>query len=269
MREEDVRRYERILVRGARLPEGSARRARLRTRAIEGFLPLADGMARRYSGRGESLEDLVQVARVGLVKAVDGFHPDRGSFLAYATPTIRGELKKYFRDQCWDVRVPRPVQDLRARVRAAVDELAQQRDHLPTVTELADRLDVDEKEVEEAVLAHQAYSAESLNATARTEDQQGEVGDLLGDADQHVELVPEWVSLRPALDQLPERERQMLRLRFFDNLTQHEIADRVGISQMHVSRLISRTLSGLRDWMNGDCDHVEVCHHRGSTTRSA
>ncbi|WP_203662427.1 SigB/SigF/SigG family RNA polymerase sigma factor [Actinocatenispora rupis] len=233
---------------------------------IEGFVPLADRLARRYASRGESLEDLQQVARVGLVKAVDGFDPELGGFLGYAVPTILGELKRYFRDQCWDVRVPRDLQDLRRRVHQTADELVQQKGHDPSSAEVAAELDVDRASVTAAVGADRAYSASSLNAPARQDGQGCEVGDLLGDNDEQVEWTADRVSLRPALDQLPERERRVLAMRFFDDLTQTQIAERIGLSQMHVSRLISRTLDGLRAWIDGECDHVEVCHERPHST---
>jgi RNA polymerase sigma-B factor len=133
---------------------------------------------------------------------------------------------------------------------------------MPSTTEIADSLHVDEKAVDHAMLADQAYSAASLNAPTRRDDTGSEVGDLIGERDEQVDLVPDRMSLGPALDRLPSRERWILHLRFVDDLSQTDIADRIGLSQMHVSRIISRTLSGLRAWIDGDCDHVDTCHQR-------
>jgi RNA polymerase sigma-B factor len=269
MRDDQVRTTERLLRRMAALPADSPRREPLRAQVIEGFVPLADRLARRYARRGEPTDDIVQVARVGLVKAVDGFDPSRGAFLGYAVPTIRGEIKRYFRDQCWDVRVPRELQELRRQVHLTVDNLLQETGHDPSTAEVADELHVERDTVLAAIGADQAYTAASLNAPARQDEGSCELGDLIGDRDERVEWAAERVSLRPALDQLPERERRVLVMRFFDNLTQAQIAQRIGLSQMHVSRLISRTLDGLRAWIDGECDHVDVCHERAPRQRAA
>ncbi|GAA4203124.1 SigB/SigF/SigG family RNA polymerase sigma factor [Actinocatenispora rupis] len=257
-----------MLRRMAALPSGSTRRTTLRTTAIEGLVPVADRIARRYANRGESPDDLVQVARVGLVKAVDGFDPALGGFLGYAVPTIQGELKRYFRDQCWDVRVPRELQELRRDVQRTVDELAQRAGHDPTSAEVAAALRVDRRAVLAALGSDRAYSTASLNLPVRRDGQSCEVGDLIGARDERVELVADRVSLRPALDQLPDRERELLFLRYFENQTQSQIAARVGLSQMHVSRLITRTLAGLRAWIEGDSDRVDVCGQRTAARRT-
>jgi RNA polymerase sigma-B factor len=252
--------YETIAARLARVEPDRADRAAVRSEVIEGFLPLADRLARRYTGRGQRLDDLVQVARLGLVKAVDGFDPALGTFVGYAIPTIRGELKRYFRDQCWDIRVPRRLQELRMAVNDATDALAQQLGHLPNRTELAADVGASEDEVDECLEAGGAFSALSLNAPC---DEQGsELAEQVGAADTLLDEVPEWVSLRPALDQLPQRERDVLVMRFFLNMTQARIAEHIGVSQMHVSRLLSRTLRGLREWIDGDTSHVQVCEQR-------
>ncbi|HEY3507233.1 MAG TPA: SigB/SigF/SigG family RNA polymerase sigma factor [Actinocatenispora sp.] len=258
--------YERLLEQMAGLPADSPRRQSLRAEAVGGLLPLADRLARRYAHRGESMDDLVQVARVGLLKAVDGFDPAAGAFLGYAIPTILGELKRYFRDQCWDVRVPRQVQELRQRVHQAEESLAQVVGHDPSTEEIAERLHVGRDAVRAAVVADRAYTASSLNMPTRQDDGSGcEMGDLLGGCDERLEWAADRVSLRPALDRLPDRERQVLAMRFFDNLSQSEIAERIGLSQMHVSRLLARTLAGLRAWIDGEADHVDTCHERRRT----
>ncbi|HEY3501885.1 MAG TPA: SigB/SigF/SigG family RNA polymerase sigma factor [Actinocatenispora sp.] len=238
------------------------RRKALRTRVIEGLVPLADRLALRYANRGERSDDLVQVARLGLIKAVDGFDPARGDFLGYAVPTIQGELKRYFRDQCWDVRVPRRLQDLRHDANAAADRLSQRVGHEPSVAELAADLAVPERDVLAAIGAGAAYRVASLNAATRQDGAGCEIGELVGAPDHRVEEVPDRVSLRPALARLPARERRVLALRFVDGLTQAEIAERIGLSQMHVSRVLSRTLAGLRAWIDGDASAVDVCGQR-------
>jgi len=254
--------------------DGDPRRAEARSAAILGFLPVADRIARRYARRGERLEDLTQVARLGLIKAVDGFDPALGPFLGYAVPTISGELKRYFRDQCWDVRVPRRLQELRVSANGLADSLAQRTGREPGTDDLAAELGVGSGDLGAALAAATAYAPVSLNAGTRG-DGGGELADLLGGPDEHLEQVPDRVSLRPALARLPDRERRVLALRFVDGLTQAEIGERIGLSQMHVSRLISRTLAGLRDWINGDAPRVVVCGarhrrpHRTPDTRAA
>jgi RNA polymerase sigma-B factor len=242
-------------------PAGDPRRAVLRDRVIEAFLPLADRLAHRY-GYGRFEEDLTQVARLGLVKAVDGFDPARGAFTAYAVPTIRGELKRYFRDRCWDIRAPRRLQELRAAAHATEQALLQRLGRSPTVGEVAAETGASTGEVLEALDCDSVYRVASLNAPARDGDGSCEVGDLVGGVDADLEATPDRVSLGPALARLPDRERWVLRWRFVDHLTQRQIADRLGISQMHVSRLLTRTLDGLRGWLDGDRAEVEVCRAR-------
>jgi RNA polymerase sigma-B factor len=214
-------------------------------------LPFAGRMARRYRGRGEYLEDLEQVARLGLVKAVDRYDPERGSFTAYAVITISGELKRHFRDRTWGVHVPRRVQDLSLEVGHASMLLTSTLSRTPTVGELAERLGVTEAAVMEAVESAAGYSPASLNAPV-AEDGAIEFGDLLGDVDGDLESVTDKLTVTDLLLRMPARERRMLALRFYGNRTQAEIADELGISQMHVSRLLSRALTWLREAMLSD-----------------
>jgi RNA polymerase sigma-B factor len=241
-------------------PAGDPRRAAARSAAILAYLPVADRIARRYAQRGERLDDLTQVARIGLIKAVDGFDPDLGPFLGYAVPTISGELKRYFRDACWDVRVPRRLQELRLAAAAAAERLAQRTGREPGTGELAAELGVAVRELAAALAAASAYAPVSLNAPGGGDGI--ELAELLGGPDERVEQVPDRVSLRPALRRLPERERRVLALRFVEQRTQAEIGAAIGLSQMHVSRLIARTLVGLRDWIDGDAARVQVCQAR-------
>lgn len=217
---------------------------------VEQHVPLARRIAGRYAGRGEPLEDLVQVAMLGLVKAAQRFDPELGSeFPRYAVPTILGELRRHFRDACWAVRVPRGLQELTLRVQGSIDQLSRELGRSPTVAELADRLEVTEDEVLEALEAGSAYSATSLDAPAMKDEPDGpSIGERLGDEEDLIEGVEAREAVRKVLAQLPARERRMLTLRFFGERTQREIADELHISQMHVSRLLTRTLTRLRDY---------------------
>jgi RNA polymerase sigma-B factor len=258
---DDLARGQALLAEWSDLTEGDRRRATLRGRVIEAFLPLADRLARRYA-RGPEHDDLLQVARVGLIKAVDGFDPARGAFIAYAVPTIQGELKRYFRDRCWDIRAPRRLQELRAAVRAAQQVLEQRLAHSPTVAEVATEVGTTTDQVLEALDCDRVYTVGSLNAPTRDGESRCEIGDLLGGFDPALEATAERMSLGPALARLPDREQRVIVWRFFDHLTQSQIASRLGISQMHVSRLITRTLEGLRAWLEGERPEVEVCQAR-------
>jgi RNA polymerase sigma-B factor len=240
-----------LLTRLNDLPAGSPDRPRLRGRVIEWYLPLAEHLARRFTGRGEATDDLVQVATIGLIKAVDGFDPDRGvEFTGYAVPTIVGELKRHFRDKGWSLRVPRRLQELKLAIGNATATLTQELGRSPTVTDLSERLGVSEDEVLEGLESANAYTAVSLSTPvggADAGDEAGtEIGDLLGDLDPAMERVEDRAALRPLIARLPERERNILAMRFFQNMTQSQIAERIGVSQMHVSRLLSRTLASLR-----------------------
>ncbi|MEU4426753.1 SigB/SigF/SigG family RNA polymerase sigma factor [Actinoplanes sp. NPDC024001] len=223
----------------------------LRDDMVRFCLPFAGRLARRYRGRGEQLEDLEQVARLGLVKAVDRYDPERGSFTAYAVITISGELKRHFRDRTWGVHVPRRVQDLSLEVGHASMVLTSVLARTPTVAELAERLGVSEAAVLEAVESAAGYSPASLNAPVSGEGEQ-EFGDLLGGVDDDLEAVTDKLTVAELLLRLPARERRMLAMRFYGNRTQAEIAAELGISQMHVSRLLSRALAWLREAMLSD-----------------
>jgi len=213
---------------------------------VESCLPYVERLARRFASLGESQSDLTQVAAVGLLKAVDGFNPDLATdFGAYALPTVLGELKRYFRDKGWGVRVPRRLQELRLEINACRDELTQKLGRSPTVADLAAHLGRPEDDVIEALVAASGYRPSSLDAPVR-EDDDGPAGDRLGVVDEAFGQVELRESLHPALAQLPAREQKIIALRFFGNLTQSEIAARLGISQMHVSRLLSRSLARLR-----------------------
>ena len=217
----------------------------IRNTLIESHLGLVEYLARRFSGRGEPLDDLVQVATIGLVKAVDRFDPDRNvEFSTYATPTIVGELKRHFRDKGWAVRVPRRLQELNLRLGPVISKLSQELQHSPTVTEIAREAEATEDEVLEALDSAHAYSLISLDAGAT--DEGLSYHEQIGDLDEALEALEDRVSVAPLLRQLPPRERRMLHLRFFKGLTQSEIAEELGISQMHVSRLLARTLATLR-----------------------
>jgi len=229
------------------LPVGSPDRERVRTRVIELHLPLAEYLARRFRNRGEQFDDLVQVANLGLIKSVDGYDPARGAaFTSYAIPMIVGELKRHFRDKGWDVRVPRRLQELRLEITKASADMAQQLGRSPTVADLAARLRVSEEDIIEGLDSGHAYRALSLHAPVQGEEPSTELGDLLGDLDPDLGHVEDREALRPLIAKLPVREQRIIAMRFFGNLTQSQIAGELGISQMHVSRLLSHSLAVLR-----------------------
>jgi RNA polymerase sigma-B factor len=241
-----------LLAAMAALPVHHPSRAALRDQVIESFLPLAQHLANRFGGRGEPIEDLVQTATVGLIKAVDKFDPTRGvEFAAYAIPTIIGEIKRHFRDRTWDIRVPRRLQELRLSLSEATSTLLQDLGRSPTVADLATQLGISEEEVLEGLEGARAYNAVSLSTPATDGDRATELGDLLGAEDNEFELTELRVALGPALAALDEREQRILTLRFYGNMTQSQIADQVGVSQMHVSRLLARALSKLRGQLEG------------------
>jgi len=218
----------------------------IRRTLIEGHLGLVEYLARRFAGRGEPLDDLVQVATIGLVKAVDRFDPDRAvEFSTYATPTIVGELKRHFRDKGWALRVPRRLQELNLRLGSVIGKLSQELQRSPTVAEIAKAAGTTEDEILEGLDSAHAYRLISLDAPAS--DEGLTYHEQLGDQDSSLAALDDWISVRPLVQQLPPRERRMLYLRFFKGLTQSEIADQLGISQMHVSRLLAKTLSVLRE----------------------
>jgi RNA polymerase sigma-B factor len=220
-----------------------------RERLIEQYLPLVRSLARRYSYRGELLEDLVQVGCIGLIKAIDRFDIDRGVELTtYATPNIIGEIKRHFRDKGWSVRVPRGLQELNVRLSRLIEELTVQLERSPTIAELAKAAGVEEEEVLEALETGQAYTTLSLSAPAAGEENADlDPLESLGEDEHEYEVSEDRAVLAPGLRVLDERERRILHLRFFEGLTQSQIAQQVGISQMHVSRLIRRSLEKLRE----------------------
>jgi RNA polymerase sigma-B factor len=228
------------------LPEDDAQRARLRDQLVEIHLPLVEYLARRFRNRGEPLDDLVQVATIGLIKSVDRFDLERGvEFSTYATPTIVGEIKRHFRDKGWAIRVPRRLQELKLNLTKATSELSQKNGRSPTVAELAQHLGLSEEEILEGLESANAYSAVSLDAPDGDDDSPA-VADSLGMVDDALEGVEYRESLKPLLEKLPAREKKILMLRFFGGMTQSQIAAQLGISQMHVSRLLARTLAQLR-----------------------
>ncbi|GAA4971609.1 SigB/SigF/SigG family RNA polymerase sigma factor [Actinoplanes utahensis] len=237
----------------------------LREDLVRYCLPFAGRLARRYRGRGEYLEDLEQVARLGLIKAVDRYDPERGSFTAYAVITISGELKRHFRDRTWGVHVPRRVQDLSLEVGHASMILTGVLARTPTAGELADRLGVSEAAVLEAVESAAGYTPASLNAPVAGEGT-AEFGDLLGGVDDDLESVTDKLTVTDLLLRMPARERRMLAMRFYGNRTQAEIAAELGISQMHVSRLLSRALAWLREAMLSDIPQHWEGDARGERT---
>ena len=218
----------------------------LRSQLVEAHIGLAEYLARRFTNRGEPLDDLIQVASLGLLKAVDRFDPERGlEFSTYATPTIVGELKRHFRDKGWAVRVPRRVQELHLRLASVVSMLSQELGRSPTIGEIAQAAAVSEEEVLEAIEAGHAYRFTSLDAPSSAEEE-GTLASQLGEDDQALVDSEHRMALSPLIARFPARERTILHLRFFEGLTQSEIASRLGISQMHVSRLLARSLAQLR-----------------------
>ncbi|WP_238846652.1 SigB/SigF/SigG family RNA polymerase sigma factor [Nocardia arthritidis] len=222
----------------------------LREHIIELCLPLADHIARRFAGRGEAYEDLVQVARVGLLLAVDRFDLTRGnSFLSFAVPTVMGEVRRYFRDSGWAVRVPRRLKELQQRIASVTPELAQRLGRQPTATDLAAELGTDHEEIAQALIAANGYTCDSIDAgTDGGEDAAAAFHeDPLATIDPNYELVENAIAVAPLIAELPERERRVLELRFGESQTQTQIAERLGLSQMHISRILNRTLRELRE----------------------
>ena len=225
--------------------------AEVRDQLAQLHLPLVEYLAKRFKDRGEPLDDLIQVGSVGLLKAIDRFDLEREvEFSTYATPTIVGELKRYFRDKGWAIRVPRRLQELSLRLNKLVAQLTQDLGRAPTVPELAKAAGVSEDEVLEALESGQAYSTTSLDAPTGDDEDTPMRGDRIGEEDLRLDNLEYFASLAPLIEQLPERERTILYLRFFKGMTQSKIADHIGISQMHVSRLLTRILEFLREGMD-------------------
>jgi len=221
-----------------------------REQLIEQYMSLVRSLARRYSYRGEQLEDLVQIGAIGLIKAIDRFDIDRGVELTtYATPNIIGEIKRHFRDKGWSVRVPRGLQELNVQLSRLIEQLTVQLGRSPTIPELAKAADVEEEEVLEALESGRAYSSLSLSGGGGAGDDDGDLDPLesIGTEEHAYEVSEDRAVLAPGFRVLDDRERKILHLRFFKGLTQSQIAQQVGISQMHVSRLIRRSLEKIRD----------------------
>lgn len=226
-------------------------RPALRGRLVTAYLPVVRHIARRFGGRGEPVDDLEQAGTVGLLNAVDRFDPERGiDFLSYAVPTITGEIRRHFRDRTWSMRVPRRLKDLQSSINGAVGPLSQELGRAPRPSEIAARLGIPAEEVVEGLDAQQAYRSSSLDELTSGTD--SPLTDTLGSVDDELDRVEYRETLAPLLDQLPERERTILLLRFFGNFTQTQIADRIGISQMHVSRLLAQTVGQLRRRMTDE-----------------
>jgi RNA polymerase sigma-B factor len=244
------RRDTAALVEQLRTTRNPSDQRRLRQQLIILNVPLATSIAMRYRSRGESLEDLVQTAQLGLVKAVNGFDAERGlDFLAYAVPTISGEVKRHFRDQGWDIRPPRRIQELRADVERTAAELTQSFGRAPRLSEIAARLGAKEEEVVECVASADLYHVHSLDAPVGGVEELP-VSETIGDVDPMIDQIDDVLSVRPLVERLSARERRILALRFYSDWTQQQIADEVGVTQMQISRVLGSTLKRLRDGLN-------------------
>ena len=237
--------------------EKSEAHRRQREAIIARTLPLADHIGCRFRNRGEPIDDLVQAACVGLVNAVDRFDADHGAdFLAFAVPTMMGEVRRHFRDYGWAVKVPRRLKDLQSQLVRARAELSQENDRAPTPSEIANHLGVDRESVIEATIAGSNYSTLSTDVQPGPDDDFRGIADTLGDVDTNLDNVVELATVRPLIAALPARERTVLSLRFVENMTQTQIAERMGFSQMHASRLLDKALRTLRDQV-GEQHHAD------------
>ncbi|KKZ75240.1 SigB/SigF/SigG family RNA polymerase sigma factor [Streptomyces showdoensis] len=236
------------------LDEGTREYAYVRNTLVELNLSMVKFAARRFRNRAEPTEDIIQVGTIGLIKAINRFDPDRGiDFSAFALPTVVGEMKRFFRDTSWAVRVPRRLQELRIDLAKAADALEQELGRRPTRAELARRLDLTEEDVAEGQLATHGYTARSLDAPSGDDDSTPGAGERhLAVSEPSYELIDSLTSLRPMIAELDDRDRLILELRFGEELTQAEIGERVGLSQMHVSRLLTRILGELRQGLLQD-----------------
>ena len=230
------------------------RRTTCREELVQLHLPLVDHCARRFANRGEPLDDLVQVGTIGLIKSVDRFDTDRGvEFSTYATPTIIGEIKRYFRDKGWAIRVPRRLQELRMAIGSVTGDMSQDLGRSPTPREIADKLGVSVEEVMEGIESANAYSTLSLDAGDGNDEGSGaSMLESLGMDDAALAHVEIRESIKPLIEALPTREKRILLLRFFRGMTQSQIAEEIGVSQMHVSRLLNRTLEQLRSSLSSE-----------------
>ena len=224
------------------------RHGEIRDELVHLHLPLVEHLARRFRNRGEPYDDLLQVGTIGLIKAVDRFDVERGvEFSTYATPTIVGEIKRHFRDKGWAIRVPRRLQELRLALVAATSELTQSHGRSPTVAELAELVGVSDEAILEAMESANAYATLSLDASDGNDDGTLSMIEVIGEDDEALAGVENRESIKPLLEKLDPREKHILTLRFFRGMTQSQIATEIGVSQMHVSRLLNRTLSHLRE----------------------
>lgn len=232
----------------AALEDTDPRREALREQIIKDCLPLAEHIAQRFNGRGEAFDDLLQIARVGLVQAVDRFEVSRGStFLSFAVPTVMGEVRRHFRDRTWSVRVPRRTKELQQQLGPVTETLSHRFGRMPTAREIAAELDVDLIEVTQAMIARNAYQASSLDVSSTEDEAPMAIAETLGSEEPSYRLLEDAMAVRPLLAALPTRDRQILIWRFFENKSQAEIGERLGVSQMQVSRLLAKTLSTLRE----------------------
>jgi RNA polymerase sigma-B factor len=243
----DDGRAEALLDELGSLQDKDPRRERIRTELVQMHLPIARGIARRYGQYGEPIEDVQQAAMLGLVKAINRFDVSRGErFLAYAAPTMTGEVKRHFRDRTWLLRMPRRLQELRLEMRDARQDFFHEHDRAPTVPELAEILHISQEEAVEVTGTFDAYRPISLDTPVGDGEDAETYGELIGENDTAIEEAADHIALRPLLDELPERQRMILLYRFYGNKTQTEIAELMNLSQMHVSRLISRSLAALQ-----------------------
>lgn len=232
------------------MPAGSHDYKQQRERIVTRCLPLADHVASHFGRRGEGLDDLTQVARLGLIKAVNRFDPAKGpSFVGFAVPTMMGEVRRYFRDYSWGMRVPRRLRDLHVQISRTTADLTQTLGRAPTAGELSHALEVPHEEIVECLVASDAYRLESLDAPIGT-DNSGKprrVADAVGEVDPQIDHITNREAVRALVSALPRREREVLHMRFFESMTQSQIAERIGVSQMQVSRILANTLRCLRD----------------------
>lgn len=232
------------------MPAGSHDYKQQRERIVARCLPLADHVASHFGRRGEGLDDLTQVARLGLIKAVNRFDPAKGpSFIGFAVPTMMGEVRRYFRDYSWGMRVPRRLRDLHVQIGRTTADLTQKLGRAPTAGELSHALEVPREEIVECLVAGDAYRLDSLDAPIGT-DSSGKprsVADAVGGVDPQIDHITDREAVRALVSALPRREREVLHMRFFESMTQSQIAERIGVSQMQVSRILANTLRCLRD----------------------
>jgi RNA polymerase sigma-B factor len=251
---EDARKLSKTLFdRLTVLEEGTHEYQYVRNTLIEINLTLVRFSARRFRSRGDDMEDIVQVGTIGLIKAIDRFDLSREvEFTTFAIPYVVGEIKRFFRDTTWDVRVPRRLQEMRMDLARANDKLTSDLGRSPRVSELAGHLGVSEEDIVEGQVAANGYNSSSLDATVNDEEGEASLADVLGECDEAMDLVEDFHALKPLLAELTDRDRKIIEMRFGEEMTQAQIGEQLGLSQMHVSRLLSRSLAGLRAGMLGN-----------------